>query len=347
MPRATQLTPPLDNEIGSSRGSAADWYGARKVTSMIRAAAIAAVVSAALTASPAAQPSAAVALGLVRADGILVPFAMFDGYAWIAAWPEPDGPVASGRSLAAVPSLWRQRQQQVPQSWHVLTPGAAMREVRVLSHVAFDEHCGHQVGLLTDLQPRRADSHEKMLAADRAAPLTLPLDLSASTDRTGWQDLVPLIEAEAARQEVSTIADWERRSNRTARVEPVAQRKPVQIRRLYAVREAGGRVAYFEAERQYARSLWDALDSDPSWLLVNGWVYHAAGSEPSMLVTQAVLTDSDFKGAVRMKPVGIVRADGSTLWVGQEHDYESEAVSVLRVDATGVHQVFTRFIGGC
>lgn len=312
---------------------------------MIRAAAIAAVVSAALAAGSAAQPSAAFSLGLIRADGILVPFAMFDGYAWIAAWPEPDEPIASDRSLAAVPSLWRQRHQQVPQSWHVLTPAAAMPEVHVLSHVAFDEHCGHQVGLLTDLQPRRADSHEKLLAADRAAPLTLPLDLSESTDRAGWQDLVPLIEAEAARQEVSVIADWERRSNRTAQVAPVAARKPVQIRRLYALREAGSRVVYFEAERQYATSLWDA--PDPSWLLVNGWVYHAAGSEPSMLVTQAAITDSDFKGAVRMKPVGTVRAGGSTLWVGQEHGYESEAVAVLRIDATGAHQVFNRFIGGC
>ena len=42
-----------------------------------------------------------------------------------------------------------------------------------------------------------------------------------------------------------------------------------------------------------------------------------------------------------------MRAGASTLWVGQEHGYEGEAVSVLRIDDAGVHQVFNRYIGGC
>jgi hypothetical protein len=57
---------------------------------------------------------------LIRADGILVPFAVFDGHAWTEAWPVPDDGMAGTASsgmIAAVPSLWRDRRQPVPQSW--------------------------------------------------------------------------------------------------------------------------------------------------------------------------------------------------------------------------------------
>jgi hypothetical protein len=325
--------------------------GSRKAAMMrmTRTAAIATAVLAAMAAGPLAQPWG-LALGLVRADGILVPFAVFDGEAWIEPWPGPEGgmaDIAFDGMIAAVPSIWRNRRQQVPQSWHVLMPGAATREISVLSHVAFDEHCGRQVGLLTDLHPRRADPHEKMLAADRAVAWSVPLDLSEGRERAGWEDFVRLIEAETVRQEGPALASLERAVKRPLQPEPVSERKPVRIRRLHADRESGSRIVYFEAERHYAQPLWDAPPGESFLLFVSGWVYHATGSEPSVHGTRAVVDDSSLKSIVRVKPVGIVRAGGPPLWVTQSHGYESEAVSLLRIDGTGVQEVFTRFIGGC
>ncbi|HUF24747.1 MAG TPA: hypothetical protein VMN81_11500 [Vicinamibacterales bacterium] len=313
---------------------------------MTRSTLIVALLLAASSAGPTAQ-SSELALGLIRADGILVPFAVFDGTSWLEAWPEPGEPVAPDHMLAAVPSFWRKRQQQVPQAWHVAAERGAMVEVNVLSHVVFDEHCGHQVGLLTDLHPRRADAHDKRLAADRAVPMILPLDLSASADRAGWQDLAQLLEAESAHHENTAIADWERDSGRTSQLEPAPRRQPLRIRTLYAHRDTDSRIVYYEVERQYAKPISDSPGAEPSVLFVSGWIYQATGSAPSTLNTVALITDPDFKGPVTMKPLGIVRAGGSALWVVQVHGYESEAVMLLRIDSKGAHRVFSAFIGGC
>ena len=293
------------------------------------------------------SPPSGFALGLIRPDGILVPFAVFDGTSWIEAWPEPGEAIARDNMLAAVPSFWRKRQQQVPQAWHVAAERGAMVEINVLSHVVFDEHCGHQVGLLTDLHPRRADAHDKRLAADRAVPMILPLDLSAGGDRAGWQDLVQLLEAEAARHENAAIADWERDSERASQLEPAPRRQPLRIRTLYAHRDTGSRIMYYEVERQYAKPISDSPGAEPSVLFVSGWIYQATGSAPATLNTVALITDPDFKGPVMMKQLGIVRAGGSALWVAQVHGYESEAVALFRIDAKGVQRVFSTFIGGC
>jgi hypothetical protein len=293
------------------------------------------------------SPPSGFALGLIRADGILVPFAVFDGTSWLDAWPEPGEPVARDNMLAAVPSFWRKRQQQVPQTWHVAAERGAMVEVNVLSHVVFDEHCAHQVGLLTDLHPRRADAHDKQLAADRAVPRILPLDLSAGADRAGWEDLVQLLETESARHENTAIADWERDSGRASQVEPPPRRQPLRIRTLYAHRDTDSRVLYYEVERQYAKPISESPGAEPSVLFVSGWIYQATGSAAATLNTVALITDYDFKGPVMTKPLGIVRAGGSSLWVAQEHGYENEAVTLLRIDSKGVHRVFSRFVGGC
>lgn len=142
---------------------------------MMSAAALAVAVLAAAP-SPAAQ-QAELALAMIRSDGILTPFAVFDGRTWTAAWPEPQRELALDGMIENLPSWWRTRRRPVPAAWHVVTPGQPALKVNVLKHVVFGEHCGNQTGLLTDLQPRRAvDSMPlaRMLATDRPIAVDAP-----------------------------------------------------------------------------------------------------------------------------------------------------------------------------
>lgn len=145
------------------------------MTKLMSAAALAAAVFAAAPSPAAQQPE--LALAMVRPDGILTPFAVFDGARWTAAWPEPQDKMVLDRMIEAMPSWWRTHQRPIPSAWHVVRPGQPVLKVNVLKHVVFGEHCGNQTGLLTDMQPRReADSMPlaRMLATDRPIPVEAP-----------------------------------------------------------------------------------------------------------------------------------------------------------------------------
>jgi hypothetical protein len=162
-----------------------------------RAAALAAVVFTAMAPGQAAQ-APELALGMIRPDGILTPFAVFDGKTWTAAWPKPQDKRTLDGMIERVASYWREHQRQVPPVWHVVRPGQAALQVKVLMHVVFGEHCGNQVGLLTDMHPRReVDSmpYARMLATDRpiaVGPPGPPVDASRGASPEGRATLRPL-----------------------------------------------------------------------------------------------------------------------------------------------------------
>lgn len=146
---------------------------------------------------PAAQ-APELALGLVRPDGILTPFAVFDGKTWTAAWPEPQDTRTIDGMLERVDSYWREHQRQVPLTWHVVRPSQAALQVKVLKYVIFEEQCENQVGLLTDMHPRRevdSMSFARMLATDRPIAVEAPgppVDASTGIGPEGRATLRPL-----------------------------------------------------------------------------------------------------------------------------------------------------------
>lgn len=286
------------------------------------------LASAALLAWQAAgqpSPAAPLALGLVSADGILVPFAVFDGATWEAAWGEPEDPIKLDGMIEARPSYWRDRNQRVPQRWHIVArPPATTQAVNVLRSVIFDEHCQQQTGLLTDLRARRANPHEKALATDSRTGVALPIDLSSGALRGGWQDLIDLMNAEIERQEAAA---------------PRARgaRQPLTVR-VFADGIAGARTLYYEAERSYGTG---------SAFIANGWVHAMSGAKPVVLHATALLDDAEGRPIVTRQPLGILRVGATAYWITQNHGYESEAVSVMRADRDGITEVFTRNIGGC
>jgi len=147
------------------------------------------LASALMATQPASGREDELALGLVRPDGILTPVALFDGTRWVNPWPdyEDDDPKLD-RMLAAVPSWWRDRRREVPQAWHVLQPSGKDVRAAVLTHVIFDEHCGRQIGLLTDL-PRSAEGpHEKRLASTAPGRIARTVDYSnAGASPRAWR----------------------------------------------------------------------------------------------------------------------------------------------------------------
>src|SRR5579864_193883 len=87
-------------------------------------------------------------VGALRRDGIVIPFAVFDGKRWSSRWPAPQRDLSIPINVLSVPSRWwgppgpRDR-------WQVWTGGEPMTvEVRQPDQV--DVHCTSQIGLRTD-----------------------------------------------------------------------------------------------------------------------------------------------------------------------------------------------------
>src|SRR5262245_373303 len=65
----------------------------------------AAVVAAAVTIAAADSPDT-FRIGVLRRDGVLIPFATFDGRRWRNAWPDPKPELSVPINLTSIPQRW-------------------------------------------------------------------------------------------------------------------------------------------------------------------------------------------------------------------------------------------------
>lgn len=303
-------------------------------------------------ASP-SQPAAAVSLAVVRSDGILVPFAVHDGTAWINPWPGPIDAhsAAPGGSLQNVNSYWRQTRTPAPRVWRLRHPNVwPSLEVRLLSHVGFDDHCLRQVGLLTDFRDVTGGAFRKTLASHGVPNVEHPIDIrNIGRDIRFWKDMIDDVRSSFSKLEDEAIARWEADKGRAM---PVSARdramKPLQLRTLYGDRSGGRRRVYFEAVRDYAVRVHNPDDPDPchARMHIRGWAVADTGGAPAMVETTAVLTDCHEMTASSLHPLGIVEVAGERLWVVQQLGYESESYALISAGAT-VRRVLEVPGGGC
>src|ERR671930_1567575 len=120
-----------------------------------------------LTVSLAAD-SAPFTVGALRRDGIVIPFAAYDGKRWVSRWPQPSRDESVPISLSSVPGRWW-GPAGVRESWQAWIVGET-REVpplKVVQPDVVDVHCTRQIGLRTEYRPAavppppRAQPHPK------------------------------------------------------------------------------------------------------------------------------------------------------------------------------------------
>jgi hypothetical protein len=97
------------------------------------------------------EPRRAFALGALRRDGVIVPFAAFDGKRWTSPWRPPSLELTVPIDLRAVPARWWGPTKALD-VWQarLLASDAPPRALRVVQPDWVDVHCVRQVGLRTD-----------------------------------------------------------------------------------------------------------------------------------------------------------------------------------------------------
>ena len=290
--------------------------------------------------------SGAFSIAVLRRDGVIVPFAAFDGKRWSNPWPPPALDLTVPVGLTAVPPRWWGSAKKPLESWQaLLVPSAgAPRTLNVVQPDWVEAHCQRQIGLRTDYVP-----------ADLAPPRTArpyPKDGVAVSPPQAIEPIaiVPPLGSDAQGLTQALLEAF----NRAERV--VEDRYGHSIKRraregvvpmVEAVYAFGDqpRVYYVEATRPY-RELGQTGRDCTSMAFGTGWFVREGGQVRSLL-TVVDLLSCDRAGASYMLPLGAVRLGDRLFWLAQFSGWDHERFAVLEIKAKTVEVALSVWGGGC
>jgi len=317
------------------------------VTLLTSVAGLAACGSAVTNLEPIADGPVVVAM--VRGDGFIVPFAVYEDGIWKGPddQPHPD--------LADRATAWFTERLTGLESWRLSTPlgltdlkGDPIAVSVTGPPVEVGSHCQRVWSLPTDLPGTPAPEftvHRTIGAAVSAgaSPLQVAeLDVTLEGMEKATAFLAPHFNAaearEAARRDASGQYD-------PRRVGADAAKRPLAVTMLYRVGGTAGMSYYaFEASRTYADSIDAACDQAT---VMTGWLSESASGALALLASDLSMTNCDRKGSPIVQPMAALTLDGHVFVLTVERHYEGESYTVVRVDPGSATTVLTVFGGGC
>lgn len=288
------------------------------------------------------SPGGAFGVGVLRRDGIIVPFAAFDGKRWSNGWPAPDLDLTVPINLRDVPSRWWGPTGAL-ERWQVWTAGEP-QTVRVVQPDWADVHCVRQIGLRSDYlppdaaPPRTEQPYPKDgLAVSPAQPVERIAIVPSTSDEA--RALTPAL-LDAFNTAERAIADQHGH--------PVARRaregRVPDIEAIYATGEHP-RIYYVEASRRY-RQLGQRADECAAVAFGTGW-FARDGDQVRSLGTAVDLLGCNRSGASYMLPLGAMRVAGKLFWLAQFSGWDHERFVVVDVKPKTVMAVLSVWGGSC
>jgi hypothetical protein len=277
-------------------------------------------------------------LGVVRNDGILLPFAAFDGSKWSTPWPfsrndlrAVDLPV----SVASVPRDWWGGEEPAP--WNLWVRNAnAPRRLTLQSLATVRVGATRQLGFRTDhppvlppVPPFELPFPKIGLAVAGTATVTPVATMSSLAG--AWRTFPEILRPDIDKAEERTIgvlrsrAAWRHPFTRQARAALVPQ---LEAWYISTVPDSEVSLSYIEAVKKYP-----VLPGDDGCGLetfVSGWVHHSdkTGMKPRTNL-KAVVSYCDRRSASYLLPFGQIQARGRTYWIvqlsGQDHEWYAVA----------------------
>jgi len=298
------------------------------------------VVVAAITL--AADSRAAFAVGVLRRDGIVLPFAFFDGKRWSAPWPPPDRDLAVPIDLRAVPRRWWGGGAPLDR-WDLDLP-RENQSARVVQPDWVDVHCARYIGLRTDYQPAApAPPRTEQPYPKDGLAISPPHDVErieiVAPDASELRALLPIVQTSFNDAEREVESRYGHPIKRRAR-EGVAP----TIEAVYAHGDTP-RIYYIEATRRY-RQLGQASDECTGIASGTGW-FVRDGNGARALTMVVDLLNCDRHAASYMLPLGVLRLDNRLYWLAQFAGWDHERYVVLEVKKKTVEVIVNRWAGAC
>jgi hypothetical protein len=298
-----------------------------------------------------AQAPERVSLGVMRRDGVIVPFATFDGDEWSMPWPGSVQNMELPITLDAVPSKWWG--SAMPTAW-TLWPATGQPAVKVAPIAPLAILIGREkrVGLRTDFvsdQPAASFFElpfpkEGLVVAGNTEirPIT-----RVSRMTPAWKTLTASIQEDIEEAERKEIA---RLKSNTKWVHPLvaAERSRVvaELEAWYTtgLEQPGFAISYLEAVKKYPPGVDDlgcGLET-----FVSGWIHINTRQEKPKTELTARVTYCDRKGVSYMLPLGLLKVRNRTHWVFQASSWEREWYAVAEATPGRIRFVAEYYAGG-
>jgi hypothetical protein len=280
-------------------------------------------------------------IGVLRRDGVVSPFASFDGNDWDASWPSDLSSVEVPISLDAVPRKWWGKSGPVEQltAW---VDGSHRGAFRLTRPTVMRLMCSSHVGLTSDyrsLQPAPPLLVQPYPKDGVAVSGTQPVEPIESVEpgSAEWVRAEALVRQpfdKAEDRAIDAFTAWNHPVRRDER-----RKLPIEIEALYRapMDEPGWTAYYVEAIRRYA----PGPDDDGCGLMTStsGWMI--AGKEndgKEKLTLAAHVTYCDRRGVTYMLPLGLLKVRDRIYWAYQLSGHGRESYGIVRPTPRAIRQ---------
>ncbi|MBA2301834.1 MAG: hypothetical protein H0W08_04305 [Acidobacteria bacterium] len=288
-------------------------------------------------------------LGVLRRDGIVTPFAAFDGRRWSSRWPDDIKGRELPISLPAVPVRWWGIDDP-PRTLAIWRDGERTGNVTLTSVVTTTLMCEPRLALKTDYKAatpppppfERPYPKDGVVASGDGSIEGVQ---SVEKEGTTWNQVAALLTAAFNRQETAAsraFTSWQHPVKEAQR-----QLVPITVEAMYrAPTEDPDWTAYYvEVVRQYPPGR-DDKDGCGLATFAHGWVLVGAKGQSRAFIS-AKVAYCDRKGVSYMLPFGLIRANGHIYWVFQFSGFEEESYDVAEVTRSGVETHVSYRVGSC
>jgi hypothetical protein len=300
--------------------------------------------------APAAQGrTPAFTLGILRRDGLVVPFAVFDGRRWKGPWPDDLRTKELPISIDDVPEAWWGIDPP-PRRMTVWRDGERAGEIMLTGLSTTRHMCLPRLTVRSDYKPMAPvpPPFERPYPKDGLAvsgAMTVERIESVEKGSADWNRLLILLTDDFNREEnraASAFTSWRHPMKQDQR-----NRFQISLEAVYRapMPEKGWTAHYLEAVRQYPPG---PEDKDGCGLatFAQGWYMLGPNNQVRRRLS-AIVTYCDRKGVTYMLPLGLVRANADTFWVFQSSGFEEEWYEVAEPTRDGVRPHVTYHAGGC
>jgi len=287
-------------------------------------------------------------LAVLRRDGVMIPFASFDGRNWNLFWPDSDVGVALPIALADIPRKWWGPQgPDVP--WTARLPEGDTRPLTLGKPVHAKVFCSGHPAVATDYRGGPIDPREPTVPKDGlavAGDVTIQDVVQVSVHAPEAKRVIEMITAEFNLQERLATDHFTRWSHPLMAWE--RQRFPIELEAFYRSSDATTRgtwkTTYVEAIRRFPTRAGD--NGCGLITFVRGWITERDGKDPVINIGARV-TYCDRAEVSFMQPLGRLLLENDVYWVYQMSSWRDESYSVARIRPDGVRPVVAVAGGGC
>jgi len=290
-------------------------------------------------------------LGVLRRDGVIVPFASYDTNRWVNHWPAPGRREDIPISIAESPKGWWLRDRPIA-TWTVWPMRGDSQVVHVKNPVNLMVECDPHVGLQTDYVstsppvPPKMQPYPKDGLATAGDVLVEPVDIL-----DGKSPEWAAVSSDVAAKVTAAESAW--RPTLPFRPSTEAQRAKQAFVLEVLFRSPGARpgtsLLYFEGVKRYARGPAGLLDSGArSDLLIFAAGYVIVDPQASPKVSLEIAeSDSKRQGLLYTMVLGSFRLDGKLFWAVQRSGWGHERFEILEVAEPEPKPVFKTQGGNC